>query len=88
MKAVFAIDSMKGSLSSVEGGNAAAEGLKRVFPDAEAVVRPLADGGEGTVDALVYAMNGEKHIVTVTGPLGRPVDCEYGIIDQVMAFRK
>ncbi len=81
MKAVFAIDSMKGSLSSVEGGNAAAEGLKRVFPDAEAVVRPLADGGEGTVDALVYAMNGEKHIVTVTGPHGRPVDCEYGIID-------
>ena len=81
MKAVFAIDSMKGSLSSVQGGSAAAEGLKRVFPDAETIVRPLADGGEGTVDALVYAMDGEKHIVTVTGPHGRPVDCEYGIID-------
>ena len=82
MKAVFAIDSMKGSLSSVEGGNAAAEGLKRVFPDAECVVRPLADGGEGTVDALVYAMNGRMETVTVTGPHGRPVDCGYGIIEE------
>lgn len=81
MKAVFAIDSMKGSISSIEGGNAAAEGLKRVYPDAEVIVRPLADGGEGTVDALVYAMNGKKEVVTVTGPLGEKVDCEYGIID-------
>ncbi|MBR3052748.1 MAG: glycerate kinase [Firmicutes bacterium] len=81
MKAVFAIDSMKGSLSSIEGGTAAAEGLKRVFPDAETIIRPLADGGEGTVDALVYAMDGKKVVATVTGPHGRPVDCEYGIIE-------
>ena len=47
MKIVFAIDSFKGSLSSVEAGTAAAEGARRVFPDAECVVRPLADGGEG-----------------------------------------
>ena len=80
MKAVFAIDSMKGSLSSVEGGNAAAEGFLRVFPDGEAVVRPLADGGEGTVEALVAAMKGETKCISVTGPLGDPVDCEYGIL--------
>ena len=46
MKVVFAIDSMKGSLSSLDCGKAAAEGLKRAIPDAEYVIRPLADGGE------------------------------------------
>lgn len=67
MKVVCAIDSMKGSLSSIECGNAAAEGIKRVYPDAEVIVRPLADGGEGTVDALVEGMNGELVTVRVTG---------------------
>ena len=49
MKAVIAIDSFKGSMDSIEAGVAAAEGVKRVYPDAETVVYPLADGGEGTV---------------------------------------
>lgn len=52
MKAVIAIDSFKGSLSSFEAGNSAAEGIRRVYPDAQIEVRPLADGGEGTVEAL------------------------------------
>ena len=43
---------------------------------------PLADGGEGTVDALIYAMDGIRQSVTVTGPLGIPVSCEYGIIEK------
>lgn len=81
MKAVIAIDSLKGSLSSMEAGRAVAEGIYRVDSRAEVTVRPLADGGEGTVEALVGGMNGKKHEVRVTGPLGAPVNCEYGIIE-------
>ena len=58
MNIVIAIDSFKGSLTSLQAGNAAAEGIKRVFPDAYVAVRPLADGGEGTVDALVAGRQG------------------------------
>lgn len=82
MKAVIAIDSLKGSLTSVEAGDSAAEGLRRVYRDAEIQVRPLADGGEGTVDALTAGMGGEKQFICVTGPLGTPVQCEYGIIER------
>lgn len=81
MKAVIAIDSLKGSLSSMEAGRAAAEGIYRVDSQAEVIVRPLADGGEGTVEALVCGMNGKKYEVRVTGPLGTPVNCGYGIIE-------
>ncbi len=80
MKAIIAIDSLKGSLSSLEAGNAIAEGIRRADPHSQVIVRPLADGGEGTVDALVYAMNGEMQEVTVKGPLGTPVRCTYGIL--------
>jgi glycerate kinase len=82
MKAVIAIDSLKGSLSSMEAGYAIADGIRRVHgQDAEIVVRPLADGGEGTVEALVSGMSGVTQNVMVTGPLGIPVNCEYGIIE-------
>ena len=80
MKVAIAIDSFKGSLSSVAAGNAAAEGVRRVFPGAECVVRPLADGGEGTVDALVAGLGGELKSVTVTGPAGKPVNAKYGLL--------
>ena len=80
MKVAIAIDSFKGSLSSVAAGNAAAEGVRRVFPDAECVVRPLADGGEGTVDALVAGLGGELKRVTVTGPAGKPANAKYGLL--------
>lgn len=82
MKIVFAIDSFKGSMSSLQAGYAAAEGAKRVFPEAELVVRPLADGGEGTVEALAAGMGGYLRTVTVDGPLGEPVACAYGIIEE------
>ena len=82
MKAVIAIDSLKGSLSSIEAGQAIAEGIKKADAKAEVVIRPLADGGEGTVEALVCGMNGTLQHVKVTGPLGEPVVCEYGIIDE------
>ena len=55
MKAVVAIDSFKGSLTSMEAGQAAMEGILRADPAADVAVRPLADGGEGTVEALVQA---------------------------------
>lgn len=76
MKAVIAIDSFKGSLSSFEAGNSAAEGIRRVYPDAQIEVRPLADGGEGTVEALTLGCAGQLTTVTVTGLLdknGNPV---------------
>ena len=82
MKIVFAIDSFKGSMSSLQAGQAAAEGAKRVWPDAEVVVRPLADGGEGTVEALAAGMGGSIRIVDVEGPLGEDVKCAYGVIEE------
>ena len=85
MKVAIAIDSFKGSLSSIAAGNAAAEGVRRVFPDAECVVRPLADGGEGTVDALVAGLGGELRRVTVTGPAGKPVTAKYGLLPDGVA---
>lgn len=82
MKVVIAIDSLKGSLSSLEAGTAAAAGIHRVDPAVETVVRPLADGGEGTVQALTEGLGGRFVTVPVTGPAGKPVDCSYGILDQ------
>ena len=80
MRAVIAIDSLKGSLSSIEAGQAIAEGIRKADAKADVVIRPLADGGEGTVEALVCGMNGTLQHVKVTGPLGETVVCEYGII--------
>ena len=80
MRAVIAIDSLKGSLSSIEAGQAIAEGIRKADAKADVVIRPLTDGGEGTVEALVCGMNGTLQHVKVTGPLGESVVCEYGII--------
>ncbi len=80
MKVTIAIDSFKGSLSTFEAGEAIREGVKRVYPDAMVKICPLADGGEGTVDAIVAGAGGELRTVTVTGPLGKPVKARYGIL--------
>ena len=82
MKVVVAIDSLKGSLSSLEAGHAVSEGIHRVFPEAEVIVRPISDGGEGTVEALTSGMSGSIQKTTVTGPLGRPVEAVYGILPE------
>ena len=82
MKVVVAIDSLKGSLSSLEAGNAIKQGIKRVYQDAKIIVKPLADGGEGTVEALVSGMNGKIEIVVATGPLGDKIESSYGIIPE------
>lgn len=82
MKIVVAIDSFKGSLSSMEAGNAIKEGILRVKPHAKVIVKPLADGGEGTTDAILKGAGGEKINLTVTGPMGKPVDTYYGYIHE------
>jgi len=80
MKVVIAIDSFKGSLNSIEAGNSAAEGIRRVFHDAEIIIRPLADGGEGSCEALVTGLNGTYREVTVTNPIGKKITAKYGIL--------
>lgn len=80
MKVLIAIDSFKGSLSSTEAGYAAAEGIKRIYPHALTEIIPIADGGEGTVDALTLGTDGKKEHAQATDPLGRKISCTYGII--------
>ena len=81
MRVVVAIDSFKGSLSTLQAGNAVKEGILRVFSDAGVNVFPLADGGEGTTDAIISACFGNTKSVKVTGPLGENIESNYGIID-------
>lgn len=80
MRFVIAPDSYKGSLTSVQVADLIAEGLLEVFPQAEAIKVPVADGGEGTVDAFLSALGGEKRFLDVTGPLGTPVKAFYGLL--------
>lgn len=81
MKIVIAMDSFKGSLSSMEAGNAVRSGILRVYPDAKINVLPLADGGEGTVEALTLGMGGELQSLEVTGPINeQKVTAKYGIL--------
>lgn len=79
MKIVIAPDSYKESLSAREVAQAVEASFRQVFPDADYVLVPVADGGEGTVDAMVAATGGRKEIVTVSGPLGEPVEAFYGL---------
>ena len=80
MNIIVAIDSFKGSLSSIQAGTAAEQGILRVLPDATVSVRPVADGGEGTVAALVSGLKGKYVTIPVIGPLGQPVEATYGIL--------
>ena len=82
MKVVIAIDSLKGSLTSLQAGEAIKEGIKKVDKETEVVIKPLADGGEGTVDALVDGMGGNMEFVKVTGPAEKEVLAKYGIIKE------
>ncbi len=79
-KVVIAIDSFKGSLTTFQAGKAVAEAVKDVYPDAQSIVSPVADGGEGTVDAIISATNGEMVKVTVSNPLGKKIEATYGLI--------
>ena len=79
MKIVIASDSFKGSLSSIEVAQAATGGIKATYPDCEVVAVNVADGGEGTVEAVVEALGGEIVHTVVSDPLGRPIQVRYGI---------
>ena len=79
MKIVIASDSFKGSLSSIEVAQAATRGIKAVYPDCEVVAVNVADGGEGTVEAVVEALGGAIITTTVSDPLSRPIQARYGI---------
>ena len=81
MRVVVAIDSFKGSMSSLEAGEAISKGIRKAHKDAEVEIRPLADGGEGTVEALSIGMGGRLINVDVTGPAGKSVNAVYGIVD-------
>ncbi len=83
MKIVIAPDSFKGSLTAVEAVEAMTYGVRSVFPSAEIVKIPLADGGEGTSSVLVTAMGGENCECFVRDPLGRDIKAYYGVINTV-----
>lgn len=79
-KILVAVDSFKGSMTSLEAGAAIENGIKFILPDTEVRVRPVADGGEGTTDALIYGRDGvSRERCYVTGPLGDRITAEYTI---------
>lgn len=81
-KILVAVDSFKGSMTSLGAGNAIEKGIKSILPDAEIRVRPVADGGEGTTEALIYGRDGvSRERCSVTGPLGDKITAEYTIYD-------
>src|SRR2546422_6528375 len=81
MRIVIAPNAFKGSLSALQAAEAIRDGVLAVAADADLVLVPIADGGDGTVDALVAATNGERRSLRVRGPLTDPVDADYGVID-------
>jgi len=81
MKIIVAPNSFKGSLSATQAAKAIARGVREAFPDADIVEIPVADGGDGTVEALVSAHHGRYEWVNVEGPLGDPVLASFGLID-------
>lgn len=80
MRIVLAPDSFKGSISALEVAHAMNEGVIRVFPNANVSILPMADGGEGTVETLVSATNGQLITVEVTDPLGGKTTASYGVL--------
>ena len=80
MNIVIAIDSFKGCISSVDSGRLLKQAIEEVYPGDVVSVFPLADGGEGTVDAMTQGLNGRIVKAPVTGPLGTKVESRYGLL--------
>lgn len=80
MQIIIAPDSFKGSMSAVEAANSIERGLRKVFPDAEIIKIPIADGGEGTVEAIVMGSQGTYKEAVVMGPLGEKISAQYGLL--------
>ena len=85
MRVICAPDSFKECLSATEAATVMAEGISRVLPDAAVDICPVADGGEGTVEALVTALDGEYRDSRVTGPCGAPVTARWGLVEDATA---
>ena len=86
MKIIVAIDSLKGSLTSLEAGNVVRDGILSALPKADVKIFPLADGGEGTCFAITKALGGELKSVEVTNPLGKKIFAEFGeVLDKKLA---
>lgn len=83
LKVLAAVDSFKGSMTSVQAGMAVKKGLEKNYKNCEIEVVPVADGGEGTMDAIAYGKsNMKRHTVNVTGPLGQVVKASYISYDE------
>ncbi|MDP9803505.1 glycerate kinase [Acinetobacter calcoaceticus] len=82
MKVVIAPDSFKDSLSALGVAQAIAQGWQEVFPEAETILCPMADGGEGTLEAVLEVCKGEWREKTVIGPLGKPVQAKWGWLEK------
>ena len=80
MNVLIAIDSFKGSLDTLAAGRAVSEAAGAVFENALTTVCPLADGGEGTMDAVIASLGGKIYAEDVTGPLGDRVSARYGVV--------
>lgn len=80
MQIIIAPDSFKGSMSAIEAANSIEKGIKKVFGEAITIKIPIADGGEGTVDAIIMGSKGAYRKVDVIGPLGEKVQAKYGIL--------
>ena len=80
-KIIVASDSFKGSLTSIEVANAVEIGIKNVFPQCNVIKTNVADGGEGTVEAIIKSLGGDLYTTAVTDPLGRPIEAEYGVVN-------
>lgn len=81
MVILVAPDKFKGTLTAASAAQAMTAGARRVFPDADVHAQPLADGGEGTVEALLAGVGGHIARRVITGPLGAPVESSYGRLD-------
>ena len=82
MRVVIAPDSFKGCLKALDVAYAMRRGVQRVYPDSVIEMIPMADGGEGTVEAILCAVHGEKIKLKVTDPLGRSIEAAYALIDE------
>ncbi|MGI4787629.1 MAG: glycerate kinase family protein [Janthinobacterium lividum] len=80
MKIILAPDSFKGSMTALNAAEAMEEGILRVYPQAEMILLPLADGGEGTLETLVAATSGRLMTANVSGPLGELLDANWGLL--------
>lgn len=80
-KVVIAIDSFKGSLTTFQAAEAIKEGIRQVYKDTEIITSPIADGGEGTVEAIIRATGGRMELADVCGPLGDRIKAAYGIVE-------